>query len=137
MQLTAIFCRPPTTRSSDPLGEVDHPVLRVLVLFRGLPAVVDDLERLDAGLREGVQNVLGGLVEGRVKLDNAIAEVMNRRVSTVSPNDPASSIGAGFNRGEVALVVEGGKLLAILTKIDLIDYLTKRDPEKVVKAAVS
>lgn len=80
-------------------------------------------------------DLLGGIVDGRVHLDNALAEVMSRRVSTVSPGDPASTIGAGFNRGEVALVVEGGKLIAILTKIDVIEYLTKRDTERVAKPA--
>lgn len=80
-------------------------------------------------------DLLGGIVEGRMRMDNAVAEVMNRRVITVSLADPASAIGSGFNRGEAALVVDGGKLVAILTKIDLIDHLTKRDAENIQKMA--
>lgn len=74
-------------------------------------------------------DLLGGIVEGRMRMDNSVAEVMNRRVITVTLNDAASNIGLGFGRGEAALVVDGGKLVAILTKIDLIDHLTKREGE--------
>jgi cystathionine beta-synthase len=94
----------------------------------------------DSGTLVGIvteTDLLSGIVEGRVKLDNAIAEVMNRRVTTVSPNDSAGTVSDGFNRGEVALVVDNGKLVAILTKIDVIDYLTKRDTEKAMKASAT
>ncbi|MBI3817285.1 MAG: cystathionine beta-synthase [Planctomycetes bacterium] len=80
-------------------------------------------------------DLLGGLVEGRLRMENAVAEVMNRRVATVSLGDPANAISQGFNRGEVALVVDGGKLVAILTKIDLIDHLTKHESENIQKVA--
>ena len=84
----------------------------------------------DAGQLVGIvteTDLLGGLVDGRIRLDNSVAEVMNRRVATVSAADPAASITAGFNRGEVTLVVDGGKLVSILTKIDIIDFLTRRE----------
>jgi cystathionine beta-synthase len=82
-------------------------------------------------------DLLGGLVEGRVRMNNSVAEVMNRRVVTISPNDPAGAISTGFNRGEVGLVVDGGKLVAILTKIDIIEYLTKRDSESIQRLAAT
>lgn len=78
-------------------------------------------------------DLLSGLVEGRMRMDNSVAEVMSRRVATVSLNDPANAISAGFNRGEVALVVDNGKLVTLLTKIDLIDHLTRREAEAVQK----
>ncbi len=71
-------------------------------------------------------DLLGGLVEGRIRMEVAVAEVMSRKVATLGLQDPAGVIGHGFNRGEIALVVDGGKLVGLLTKIDLIDYLTQQ-----------
>jgi len=78
-------------------------------------------------------DLLSGLVEGRMRMENAVAEVMSRKVATVSPNDSASVITQGFGRGEVALVVDDGKLVGLLTKIDLIEFLTQRSTEAVKK----
>jgi CBS-domain-containing membrane protein len=56
-----------------------------------------------------------------------VAEVMVRRVATVSMDTPATELAAIFERGEVALVVDTRhELVAILTKIDLIEYLARR-----------
>lgn len=78
-------------------------------------------------------DLLSGLVEGRMRMENAVAEVMSRKVATVSPSDSASVITQGFGRGEVALVVDEGKLIGLLTKIDLIEFLTQRSTEAVKK----
>lgn len=80
-------------------------------------------------------DLLSGIVEGRMRLDAQIAEVMNRRVATVSLTEPANHIQLGFSRGEVALVVENSKLVGILTKMDIIDYLTHREGDAAKKVA--
>ncbi|MFN0204846.1 MAG: cystathionine beta-synthase [Planctomycetota bacterium] len=92
----------------------------------------------DHGALAGIvteSDLLSGIVEGRMRLDAQVAEVMNRRVATVGLNEPASHIQLGFSRGEVALVVDNNKLVGILTKIDIIDYLTHREGDAAKKVA--
>ena len=57
----------------------------------------------------------------------SIAEVMVRKVSTIAPHAPASELPRIFERGEVALVVDDARtVLGIVTKLDMIEHLTKR-----------
>jgi cystathionine beta-synthase len=57
----------------------------------------------------------------------SVAEVMIRNVSTVGLHENAGQLPRIFERGEVALVVDDQRhVLAILTKMDLIDYLASR-----------
>ena len=57
----------------------------------------------------------------------SVAEVMIRNVSTVGLDENAGQLPRIFERGEVALVVDEQRhVLAILTKMDLIDYLASR-----------
>jgi cystathionine beta-synthase len=91
---------------------------------------ISQLPVTDAGALTGIvteSDLLTTLVEARCRMDTSIAEVMNRKVSTVALHDSASALSQCFNRGEVALVVENGKLSAILTKIDLIEYLSREE----------
>jgi hypothetical protein len=71
--------------------------------------------------------VLHALVTGRVNADTICAEVMVRKVSTVGMLASSSELPAIFERGEVALVVDGDRnVLALLTKMDLIEMLGAR-----------
>ena len=71
-------------------------------------------------------DVLHFLVEGR-DIDTSLAEVMARRVSTVRPHDDAEILPQLFERGEVAIVVdEDRRVQAVLTKLDLIEFMSKR-----------
>ncbi len=71
-------------------------------------------------------DVLRFLVEGRDP-NTSLAEVMVRRVTTMSPHDDADALPHVFERGEVALVVnEERQVSAIVTKMDYIDVLAKR-----------
>ena len=59
--------------------------------------------------------------------DTAVAEVMVRRVSTVSLQAEASELTRIFERGEVAIVIDAERRVqSILTKMDLIDALVAR-----------
>ena len=70
---------------------------------------------------------INAYVRPKLVADTAIAEVMVRKVSTVSPQADASLLPRMFERGEVALVVDDErKVLGILTKLDLIEFLTRR-----------
>ena len=71
-------------------------------------------------------DLLGRLVEGRASLSSTIAEVMFRNVRTVHVNDDAGTLTRVFGEGMVALVTDDeSRLCGILTKMDLVDYLTR------------
>jgi CBS-domain-containing membrane protein len=66
-------------------------------------------------------------VSGRVEKNTTVAEVMERKVSTVSLHASSSELPRIFERGEVAVVVdEDRQVLALLTKMDLIEMLAAR-----------
>ncbi|MBX3251455.1 MAG: cystathionine beta-synthase [Myxococcales bacterium] len=71
-------------------------------------------------------DVLHFLVDGRSP-ETSLAEVMVRRVTTVSADQSASILPEFFERGEVAIVVDAERApTAILTKMDFIDVLARR-----------
>ncbi len=71
-------------------------------------------------------DVLGKLVDGRAGLDSKVAEVMFRNVKTVTEDDDASTLTKLFGEGLVAVVVDDAKAVkGIVTKLDLVDYLTR------------
>lgn len=71
-------------------------------------------------------DVLSALVEERCFMESSVAEVMSREVHTVTMHEAAGSLADRFNRGEVAIVVDDDRrVLAILTKLDLVEYLTR------------
>lgn len=84
----------------------------------------------DGGRLAGIlteHDVLRVLVDGKANRGSSIAEVMVRNVSTVQAHDSAGELAHIFERGEVAIVVdEDREVLAILTKIDLINFLANR-----------
>ncbi|MFN7144549.1 MAG: cystathionine beta-synthase [Myxococcota bacterium] len=87
-----------------------------------LPVV--DEGRLDGILTES--DVLGKLVDGRATLDSKVAEVMFRNVQTVEENDDVAVLSKLFADGLVGVVVDDKKALkGIVTKLDLVDFLTK------------
>ncbi|MCA9607790.1 MAG: pyridoxal-phosphate dependent enzyme, partial [Myxococcales bacterium] len=86
-----------------------------------MPCVADG--RLSGIITES--DLLTFLVEGR-DIETPLAEVMVRRVSTVLEHDPADVLPQLFERGEVAIVVdEERRVKAVLTKMDLIDFMSK------------
>jgi cystathionine beta-synthase len=71
-------------------------------------------------------DVLELLVHGRDRA-TPLAEVMARKVSTMSMHESAGLLPQIFERGEVALVIdEERRVQALLTKLDLIEYLASR-----------
>ena len=90
---------------------------------------ISQLPVLDgAGALAGIlteTDVLAALFEDRCTMDTVIAEVMCRRVSTVSMTDAAAKLAETFLRGETALVLDdAGKLVTLLSKLDLIEFLS-------------
>jgi cystathionine beta-synthase len=73
-------------------------------------------------------DLLHFMVDGRDPR-TPLAEVMVRRVSTVSANDEARELPEIFERGEVAIVVDGERTVqAVVTKMDFIEFVAGRRP---------
>jgi cystathionine beta-synthase len=91
---------------------------------------ISQMPVLDTGKLAGIiteYDVLHHLVSGRATRESTVAEVMVRRVATVSLHDSAGDLPNIFERGEVAIVVAHDQgVIAILTKMDLIEFLASR-----------
>ena len=95
---------------------------------------ISQMPVLDEGKLAGIlteSDVLHHLVSGRSTKDTIVAEVMERKVSTVSMQASSSELPRIFERGEVAIVVDDHRtVLGILTKLDLIEMLATRKTQK-------
>jgi cystathionine beta-synthase len=91
---------------------------------------ISQMPVLDAGKLAGIlteSDLLHQLMGGRVDNDTVCAEVMERKVSTVSTHAGSGELPRIFERGEVAIVVDDDRhVLGILTKMDLIEMLAAR-----------
>ncbi len=75
-------------------------------------------------------DVLGRLVDGRATLQSKVAEVMFRNVRTVREDDEIGGLSAIFAEGLVAVVTDDQRIVkGIVTKLDLVDYLTRSPRE--------
>ena len=101
---------------------------RVVELFKS--EGISQVPVLDRGSLAGIlteSDVLQHLVEGRVGKDTRVAEVMERRVRTLSKHASTSELPRIFEAGEVVIVVDAeNRVEAIVTKADLIDLLASR-----------
>jgi cystathionine beta-synthase len=94
---------------------------------------ISQIPVLDSGGLAGIlteSDVLHQLVERRADRNSKVAEVMVRRVSTVSLHASSAELPRIFERGEVAIVVDGTQVVAVLTKMDLIEILANRAGDK-------
>ena len=128
--------RPPRGHRAHALGLAPGAILAASPPAAADPAqaVLSQLPVLESGKLVGIvteSDLLGKLVEGRASLSSSIAEVMFRKVRTVSEADDAGSLTKLFAEGMVALVVDDSQhLKAIVTKMDLVDYLTRNIEKK-------
>ena len=93
---------------------------------------ISQMPVLDNGKLAGIlteSDLLHQMMTGRVDRDTVVAEVMERKVSTVSLHASSGELPRIFERGEVAIVVDDQRaVLGILTKMDLIEMLAARAP---------
>src|SRR5262245_15039790 len=91
---------------------------------------ISQMPALDNSKLAGIlteSDLLHQLMTGRVDRDTVVAEVMERKVSTVSLHASSGELPRIFERGEVAIVVDDERaVLGILTKMDLIEMLAAR-----------
>ena len=61
--------------------------------------------------------------------NNAVKTAMTDRLETLSPAAKISDLLGVFDRGRVAIVMEGNKFLGLITRSDLLSYLRRQMPE--------
>ena len=91
---------------------------------------ISQMPVLDNGKLAGIlteSDLLHQLMMGRAHKDTVCAEVMERKVSTVSLHAGSGELPRIFERGEVAIVTDDDRqVIGILTKMDLIEMLAAR-----------
>ncbi len=83
--------------------------------------VLDDHQRHCGIVSE--LDLLNFLLQNEGQLDQPLKELITSDYATVSPHTRIQLLKSIFNDAKVVLVVENDRLLGLLTKIDLIDYL--------------
>ena len=71
-------------------------------------------------------DVLRNLVSGEANMDGTITNILDSDYATVTPETRVDLLQSVLAEAKVALVADGTRLLGLVTKIDLIDYLSKR-----------
>ncbi len=109
--------------------DVDDKAARATALFK--QHGISQMPVLDHGKLAGIlteSDLLHHLVSGRVDAATTIvAELMERKVVTVGVAASSSELPRIFERGEVAIVCDDERrVLALLTKMDLIELLQSR-----------
>jgi len=91
---------------------------------------ISQMPCLDQGKLVGIvteSDLLHHLVSGRSTKNTIVAEIMERKVSTVGMHASSSELPRIFERGEVAIVVDDDRsVIGIITKMDLIEMLAAR-----------
>ena len=77
----------------------------------------------------GEVDLLRHLVSGSKTLDSRIAELIEGDYATVTPDTKIELLQGVLADAKAAIVQDGTRLVGIVTKIDLIDYLAKRKPD--------
>jgi cystathionine beta-synthase len=85
--------------------------------------VLDDEGRLHGIIGEG--DLLDYLLSGGA-MNHSIADLHAHEVATVDLEMPLDELTAIFGRSQAAVVVQGGAVTGIVTKIDVIDFLANR-----------
>lgn len=72
------------------------------------------------------KKLLKFLLAGEVELTHPIGDLVENNFAVVDPATPVASLSGLFNTCELVLVLDGGQLQGVVTKIDLIDYMAKK-----------
>ena len=89
---------------------------------------ISQLPVVESGKMRGIVaevDVLRALVSGGKTLESPIAEVVEDDYATVTPNTKLELVQSALADAKVAIVEEADQVIGIITKIDLIDFLTK------------
>jgi cystathionine beta-synthase len=86
--------------------------------------VVDEAGRAIGMIHE--YDLLNFLIEGKHRLSEVVEPLVQPLQGTVGPETPIARLREIFNDDNVAVVRDGDRVVGILTKIDLIDFLGTR-----------
>ncbi|MEE2888654.1 MAG: cystathionine beta-synthase [Planctomycetota bacterium] len=108
-------------------AKIDATVANVVDIFKDRG--ISQIPVTDDGALAGIlteTDVLQAMVGGSTNESTTVAEVMERNVSTIPLHASTSALPEIFERGEVGVVLDDDRqVCGILTKLDLIEYLTK------------
>jgi len=71
-------------------------------------------------------DILQGLVSGRCTADDPVTSVAKKLEGQVALDDPLTAVQAVFDAHNVAVAVDGGRVVGIISKIDVVQYLAAR-----------
>ena len=71
-------------------------------------------------------DLLGAIVDGQATRDDKVESLIKPLEGVIHPDASIEQLRQIFAQDNVAVVVTGGKVVGIITKIDLIDYLARR-----------
>jgi cystathionine beta-synthase len=72
------------------------------------------------------EDILIRVFDHEERFRDRAASAMTSKIEVVAPSQPLSAILDIFKRGHVAIVAEGDRLLGLITRIDLLNYLRRR-----------
>jgi cystathionine beta-synthase len=90
---------------------------------------VSQLPVLQGGRIVGIvteEDILLGVYENPEHFAQPVTAAMERNLVTLSPDDPVERLKEIFERGMVAIVVDGEEFLGLITRIDLLNWLRRR-----------
>ena len=87
-----------------------------------LPVVAEDRV---AGIIDE-EDILLAVFQQEERFSDPVESAMTARVETLQANAPIDRLMPVFQRGHVAIVVEGEVFLGLITRIDLLNYLRRR-----------
>jgi cystathionine beta-synthase len=71
-------------------------------------------------------DVLIALAEGKFGFDMPVRDAMTRKIETVPSATPPERLLPLFDRGWVAIVVDGDRFLGLVTRMDLLHHLRRK-----------
>jgi cystathionine beta-synthase len=69
-------------------------------------------------------DILQGLVSGECTADDPVTRVAKNLEGQVSPGNSLAEVQRVFDQHYVAVVVEGDRVIGIISKIDMVQFLT-------------
>ena len=76
------------------------------------------------------EDILLEVYENPEHFSQPVTEAMESKLVTLSPADPVEKLKDIFERGMVAIVVDGDEFLGLITRIDLLNWLRRRTDTK-------
>jgi cystathionine beta-synthase len=116
--MPALYTAQPTDRQLDVISLMkEQNISQVPVVSKGrLAGIVTEVELLNHMLTAGHTHEAGETIEA----------IIRPQVTTIPPDTSLEALLSVFSTHQVALVVEGEQPIGIITKIDLLDFLTGR-----------